>query len=99
MSNTNPPFYPGQEVVCVDDRPHDNTGDKLLVKNKPYVVFRTQKGEKGFGVCVTPDDQELIWLASRFRPIQRHPNAEVAEELKNIEVVEERIDAPETVTA
>ena len=108
MSNNNPPFYVGQEVVCVDDGPLPGRilnmkVKKLLKKGKIYVVDGIEMPRIAWNVklpTVTLHEvQGYSFCCSRFRPIQRHPNAEVAEELKNIEVVEERIDVPQTVTA
>ena len=109
MSNNNPPFYPGQEVVRIRKTPTCFNREIAPQKGRTYTIRSLSflRGEWWVylnEIVNTPRHyfegyMEVMWRASSFRPIQRHPNAEVAEELKNIEVVEERIDAPETVTA
>ena len=112
MSNNNPPFYIGQEVVCVDDKirsGNSNFGWPLKNGNF-YTVLDIMQSCCSWlidiGAPATTYLNEchickkdilkpkpVFFLASdRFRPIQRHPNAEVAEELKNIDVVEETLD-------
>ena len=123
MSNNNPPFYVGQEVVAIS-----TSTQRTIIKGTHYYVHGVMQFKCGcWGVsvglksssCLSGcEDHGLAKTAmfndgkayhywKYFRPIKRHPNAEIAEELvgevldnlKNVDVVEERIDVPETVEA
>jgi len=96
MSNNNPPFYVGQEVVCVDDRFNSDEYEiEIPKKGKNYHIRTIEYFEHGWycrleeiinPVCLYETGfVECVFSVTAFRPLQRHPVVEIAEELKDSE--------------
>lgn len=63
MSNLNPPFRVGDEVICVNDKPDPDWG-KLLELGKVYQVLKISPFNTG---CIMVSGSNYYWAPSRFR--------------------------------
>jgi len=86
----------GELAVCVDDRPNDEDGKKVLNKGHIYpvafvvnpgdpVVCRGQRGPAGnTGLGLSGFDQSFWWDARRFRPLNEDDEKCIREKHGNL---------------
>lgn len=93
MNNNNqPPFYVGQRVVCVDDRPCScGCGRKGLKKGRIYIILDIADT---LSVKVEDETPPYYWMETRFAPIEPR-RVEVLEELVK-DAVPETLDVVKT---